>query len=112
MVILPQARLRILVALMMIMMISFGGCDKSDVKAPHVVIDTGTADFTRYVAIGNSLTAGFQSNALSDRDQVYAYPNLIAQQVRADFQMPLMKDPGIGNRIRLKDLAPTLVSES
>ncbi len=88
------------------------GCTEDEITPPPVGIDTGTADFTRYVSIGNSLTAGFQSNALSQRDQVYSYPNLIAMQVRVPFEQPLMKNPGIGSRIRLVNLAPTLATET
>src|ERR1043166_7202858 len=80
----------------------FSGCTDETMSPPPPSVDTGTADFTRYVAIGNSLDAGFQSNALSRRDQVYAYTNLIADQVHTPFEMPLIKDPGIGNRVRLK----------
>ncbi|HEV8538994.1 MAG TPA: hypothetical protein VGR15_08770 [Bacteroidota bacterium] len=87
------------------------GCTEEDVSTPPGIINTGNADFTRFVAIGNSVTAGFQSNALSQRDQVFAYPNLIANQVRTSFEIPLIKNPGIGNRIRLKNLTPTLVTE-
>lgn len=89
------------------------GCeDDATAPPPTPPPNTGSADFTRYVAIGNSLTAGFQSNALSARDQVYAFPYLLARQVQADAQGPLIRDPGIGSRIRLVNLAPTLVNET
>lgn len=89
-------------------------CTEDSVAPPAIIIvDTGTADFTRYVAIGNSLTAGYQSSALSQRDQPYGFTNLIAKQVSAAFEMPLIKDPGIGGRIRLVAIspAPTLATE-
>lgn len=41
----------------------------------------GTADFTTYVSIGNSLTAGFIDGALYTQGQSYSYPALIAQQL-------------------------------
>lgn len=40
----------------------------------------GDADFTRYVAIGNSLTAGFMDGTVFRTGQQYSYPNLLAQQ--------------------------------
>ncbi|HTK81917.1 MAG TPA: hypothetical protein VL633_06470 [Bacteroidota bacterium] len=95
-----------------VLLVLLFGCKDDTVTPPVVVIDTGTADFTRFVSIGNSLTAGFQSNALSQRDQTYSFPNLLSQQVRTPFVQPLMKDPGIGSRIRLLNLAPTLVNET
>lgn len=40
----------------------------------------GDADFTRYVAVGNSLTAGFMDGTVFRSGQQYSYPNLLAQQ--------------------------------
>jgi hypothetical protein len=42
----------------------------------------GSADFSRYVALGNSLTSGYSNSALYKSGQSYAYPNLIAQQMK------------------------------
>ena len=43
-------------------------------------LSKGSADFTKYVAIGNSLTAGFSDGALFKAGQVNAYPNLMAEK--------------------------------
>ncbi len=40
----------------------------------------GNADFTRTVAIGNSLTAGYQGNALSREGQENSIPEILAKQ--------------------------------
>jgi lysophospholipase L1-like esterase len=40
----------------------------------------GDADFSSYVAIGNSLTAGYMDGTVSRVGQQYSYPNLLAQQ--------------------------------
>ena len=40
----------------------------------------GEADFSSYVAIGNSLTAGVMDGTVSRVSQSYSYPNLLAQQ--------------------------------
>lgn len=40
----------------------------------------GEADFSSYVAIGNSLTAGFMDGTVSRVGQSYSFPNLLAQQ--------------------------------
>ena len=40
----------------------------------------GDADFTTYVAIGNSLTAGYMDGTVSRVGQSYSYPNILAQQ--------------------------------
>ena len=38
--------------------------DEGVIVEPEVPIVAGSADFSKYVALGNSLTAGFSDNAL------------------------------------------------
>ena len=97
-----------------VLYISGCGDDDDVIVNPPPAFSTGTANFAMYVAIGNSLTAGFQSNALSQRDQVWSFPSMLAKQVQAagTFEQPLIKNPGIGGRLRLLNLAPTIVSET
>ncbi len=63
---------------------------------PPVNYTSGTADFSTYVAVGNSLTAGFSDNALFIRGQATSFPNIMAQQFAlaggGDFSQPLMND--------------------
>jgi len=67
-------------------------------------VDTGTADFSKYVAVGNSLTAGYSNGALYQEAQKYSYPNLIARQLHIkDFEQPLVSSPGIGNRLEVNN---------
>lgn len=71
-------------------------------------VQTGSANFSRYVAVGNSITAGIQNNALYRSAQEYTYGRILARQVRAEeaFTQPLISDPGIGERIELTSLDP------
>jgi len=67
----------------------------------------GSADFTKYVAIGNSLTAGFADGDLYRSGQENSYPAILAYQMEAAgggaFKQPLMFDEyGFGSR-RLLD---------
>lgn len=41
----------------------------------------GSADFSRYISVGNSLTQGFQDNGLYEKTQKNSYPALIAKQM-------------------------------
>jgi|SRR5690554_3542186 len=54
----------------------------------------GSADFSRMVAVGNSLTAGYQSNALSKSGQINSIPNILAEQLKnaggGAFKQPLL----------------------
>ena len=55
---------------------------------------SGNANFTRYVALGNSLTAGYTNGALYTSGQSYSYANLIAGQMKlaggGAFVMPVV----------------------
>jgi hypothetical protein len=64
------------------------------------------ADFSNYVAMGDSLTAGWQSGCLVDRHQLKSYPAILAGQFgttvaqvgdesQAHFQQPLVSEPGL-----------------
>jgi hypothetical protein len=67
-----------------------GACqqDKIDLvePAPDTSYDcpnnatSGTANFSKYIALGNSLTAGFQAGALFTEGQNNSYPKLLAKQ--------------------------------
>jgi lysophospholipase L1-like esterase len=81
------------------------GCeDFNKLTAPEVSL--GSADFTRFVAIGNSITAGYQSGTIYESGQMYSYGNLIAKQVGVDYQIPYVSDPGLGGRLEIESLPP------
>ena len=56
----------------------------------------GDADFTSFVAMGNSLTAGVADGALYEDSQKNSFPNLIAKmaEVDNDFEQPIMGGNG------------------
>lgn len=65
------------------------GSDSDDDKKNAVV----------YVAVGNSLTAGFQSGGLRADWQKASYPAQLAKQMGIeDFELPLIEAPGIGRQ--------------
>ncbi len=70
------------------------------------------ANFTRYVALGDSLTAAFMSGGLIDEVQRNSYPALINTQAggRADFQQPRVGTPGIPPLLDLVSLRPLLIA--
>src|SRR6185436_16375461 len=73
----------------------------------------GSADFTRFVAIGDSYGAGFESGSLNANHQQFSWPAIIARQVglklctptsaanEVCFAQPLVSFPGIGNELQL-----------
>jgi hypothetical protein len=62
--------------------------------------ERGSIDVTKYVAIGNSMSAGYADNALYRQAQLYSYPNLLAQQFKSigggTFNQPLVDAASVG----------------
>jgi hypothetical protein len=50
--------------------------------------------FTSFVALGNSLTAGFQSGGINDSTQKQSYAVLLAKQMGTRFAYPALSMPG------------------
>jgi hypothetical protein len=81
---------------------TFVACNNSDEES--VVYNTsdglaptaGTANFSKFVSLGNSLTAGYSDNALFIDGQKVSYTNIMAQQFATvgggEFKMPFMAD--------------------
>jgi hypothetical protein len=71
-------------------LVAAAGCvDSGD----HLLVRTppqGGALFERYVALGNSITAGMISSGLTAETQLQAYPVLLAQAAGAEFGVPLL----------------------
>lgn len=68
-----------------------GGCEDGNLLPP----DPEAGDqFARYVAIGNSITAGFQSGGINASLQQAAYPSLLASQMGTSFNLPRLNAPG------------------
>ena len=63
---------------------------------PPIEVVSGEADFTNYVALGNSSTAGLSDGALFIASQDNSYPNLLAQKMAlsggGEFTQPYMND--------------------
>jgi lysophospholipase L1-like esterase len=65
-----------------------------DTDVNDVVVTKGEADFSKYVALGNSLTSGYRDGALYSSGQNESYPSMIAMQMKlaggGEFKQPLM----------------------
>ena len=74
--------------------LALGGCQPDLENSPKP--SAGQADFSRFIAVGNSLTAGFGDNGLYREGQLTSYPNFLANQFRAvgggDFVQPLFTE--------------------
>ena len=102
-----KKRLLLMVAVLLTSIFLMSCEDRSDLTAPNPPTpNLGAVNFTNFVTIGNSLTAGYQSGSLFESAQMYAFGNLIAQQVGTSYAQPIIADPGIKGRIEIKSLSP------
>ena len=60
-------------------LLGLGAC-KTSINTPAP--SRGTADFSRYISVGNSLTAGFADGGLYLEGQQNSYPSIIAAQMQ------------------------------
>lgn len=58
----------------------FASCEPEFENEVNASYTAGEADFSSYVAIGNSLTAGYMDGTVSKGGQVNSFPNLLAQK--------------------------------
>ena len=85
-------------ALLALGIVSCESDDMTESTAPveTVALTAGDADFSNYVALGASFTAGFTDNALFKAAQTNSFPNTLATQFAAagggDFNQPMMTD--------------------
>jgi len=70
----------------------------------------GKADFTKYVALGDSYGAGVVNSSLVETHQRVNYVALLAKQGKAqDFQIPTVSQPGISPELQLVSINPLLI---
>jgi lysophospholipase L1-like esterase len=84
---------------LLLVSLTLAACNNDDNNGTSVndaPLTAGTADFSKYIALGNSLTSGFSDNALFKRGQENSYPNLLSQQFAlvggGAFAIPYMND--------------------
>jgi hypothetical protein len=87
---------------LLLVSLSFVACNNSDEEvavyntSDGLLPTAGTANFSKYVALGDSFAAGFSDGALFIEAQKGSYPNILAQQFSlvggGDFTNPFMKD--------------------
>jgi hypothetical protein len=88
------------VTLAVIGLASLAGCKTDFTTVPPVGTGNEKTLFQSYVALGTSLDAGYQSGSLFNSGQQHSFPVLLAQQAGVtNFQVPLVDQNGIGNRL-------------
>lgn len=79
-------KFRFLLFPLLVLAIGFSSCQKETLPESRQNAQQGAravaADFSRYIAVGNSITAGYSNGGLYLDGQLVAYPNLIATQMK------------------------------
>jgi lysophospholipase L1-like esterase len=85
--------MRILTAAALALVLGTAACNDEELFPPG---NKELADpmFERYVAMGNSITAGFQSGGINEVTQNQSYAALLANAMGTPFYAPLMNLPG------------------
>lgn len=61
--------------------LTFMACNDDDTAVTEEPVSPGTANFSKYVALGDSFAAGYSDNALFQLGQETSYPNILAGQL-------------------------------
>ena len=81
---------------LLLVSLTFAACNEDDDVVEPVVITSGTADFSKYVALGNSLTAGYTDGALYLAGQQNSWTNILSGQFQmaggGEFKIPFVSD--------------------
>ena len=117
---------------LLLVSLTFMACNSDDEvvtvidSSDGLPLTSGTADFSKYVALGNSLTSGFSDGALFIKGQQGSYTNIMAQQFKlvggGEFKIPYTNDniggllfggqinPAFGPRLYFNGTAPVPVT--
>lgn len=75
------------------LLLAAAACNDENVNRPPAITPVDPL-FDRYVSMGNSITAGFQSAGINDSTQSQSYAVLLARAMHSPFFPPLMRRPG------------------
>ncbi|MFV8268906.1 G-D-S-L family lipolytic protein [Flavobacterium sp. GT2N3] len=85
---------------LLLISLTFAACNNDDVAVVEEPLTAGTADFSKYVALGDSFAAGYSDGALFKAGQKNSYPNILAEQFAlvggGVFTNPFMADDNRG----------------
>jgi len=85
-------RIRVAAALLLALPLLAGCYDNDPLNAPDLSTSNGLME--RYVSMGNSITAGYQSGGINDSTQQRSYAVLFANRANATFYVPSLQGRG------------------
>jgi len=117
---LTRTRLGLAITLIAALAGCSGPCDKLDsINGP--ASNANGVDLTTYVAVGTSLSSGYESGGLVDRHQVHSFPSIFARQIgktvdivggSGTFTQPTINFDGIPALLEIKSYSPLIISNA
>src|SRR5690349_22608219 len=117
---LTRTRLGVAIALMTALAGCSGPCDKIDsINGP--ALNANGVDLSTYVAVGTSLSSGYESGGLVDRHQVHSFPSIFARQIgktvdlaggSGTFTQPTINQDGIPALLEIKSFSPLIIDNT
>lgn len=115
-----RIRLGLVLALAALLAGCEGPCSKiASVNGPSLAANG--VDLTTYVAVGTSLTSGYESGGVVDRHQIHSFPAQFATQIgktvevaggSGSFTQPTINFDGIPALLEVKSYQPTIINNS
>src|SRR5262245_38619409 len=117
----PITRTRLVLAIVSMAALAgcSGPCDNIDsINGPQLTANG--VDLSTYVAVGTSLSSGYESGGLVDRHQVHSFPALFATQIgktvlldgTGTFTMPTINFDGIPALLEIKSYSPPIINNT
>jgi lysophospholipase L1-like esterase len=89
---------KLIICITMTSLLFLFACQPDQPAAPELNTTVAQLAQSKMIAIGNSLTAGFQSSGLTEDFQLNSYPYMVARQMgKTEFEQPIIGAPGIGS---------------
>jgi lysophospholipase L1-like esterase len=87
-----------------------GATATEQMQANRTLQAQNAGNFSNTIFLGDSLTAGFQSDSLLDTTQVHGWAPVLAGQAGFNIIQPLIAYPGAPNVLQLVSISPLVIS--
>ena len=115
-----RVRLVLAIASMAVLAGCSGPCENIDsINGP--TLNANNVDLSTYVAVGTSLSSGYESGGLVDRHQIHSFPAIFARQIgktvtilggEGTFTQPTINFDGIPALLEIKSYSPLIINNA
>jgi len=106
-----SAKSLVITALVLAGLGAFSSPARAQEARPDFFFSPHKANLSRVVVVGDSLSAGFQSDSLLDTAQPHGWAAVLAAQAHTPLVLPLIAPPGVPNVLELLSIGPPPIIE-